>query len=177
MEMTNFFIIGGTIVVILMLWSIVGVRHLKNLKKNVDVHWENVDEKLRKRHDLIPNLIETFRSYNQNQEALIENLIKERLNAAKEYGVSAKKIEYEHDLSRSINEIFALGSQIADLAKDTNFLELKREFDEIEREMEAIAKNYNEVVRVYNGHMMIIFLRPITSIFHFKKLNIFEVEI
>ncbi len=172
----NISIVVGAVVFLCALWSVVAVRHLKSLKKQVDEQWELIDEELRKRQSILPNLIETVRVYLKDKEELLEKMIAARILAAKEYAAGIKKIEYEHDLSILIKEIFDLGKLNMELAKDTNFLELKTEIDEIGNDLEEEVKKYNEMVRYYNGHRNLAILRPIAAVYKFGMLNIFEVE-
>lgn len=172
----NISIVVGAVVFLCALWSVVAVRHLKSLKKQVDEQWELIDEELRKRQSILPNLIETVRVYLKDKEELLEKMIAARILAAKEYAAGIKKIEYEHDVSILIKEIFDLGKVNAALAKDTNFLELKTEIDEIGNDLEEEVKKYNEMVRYYNSHRNLAILRPIAAVYKFGMLNIFEVE-
>jgi LemA protein len=177
MELINILIIGSAVVLILILWVIVGVRHLKHLKVKIRDEWEVVDEGLRKRHDMLPNLIETVRVYSADQESLLQEMIDKRRKAALEYGANGKKIEYEHDLSKTIDKVIALGKSVQELLKDTNYLELRKEIDDLEINIEEKSKNYNSMVRSYNRHRKSIFLIPLAAIWGLKMENIFEVEI
>lgn len=162
--------------VLLVLWVVVAVRHLKGLKKEITEEWELVMDSLRKRQDLLPNLVETIRVYDKNQEAIIEQLIVERISAAKEYLPGAKKFEYEHALSGMIAKLIELGGTVLELGKDTNFLELKKEIFDISNNIHEKSGRYNEMVRYYNRHINLFLLRPIALVFHFEVLNIFEFE-
>lgn len=175
MELVNILIIVSAAVLILLLWIVVGVRHLRRLRKEIRGQWEILDEGLRKRHDLIPNLIETVRMYDKEQENLIERIIKERTEAEKEYYSGVNKIEYEYDLTSSINQLFELGEG-KELGRDTNFLELRKEIRDIEKNVEEKTKKYNEMVRYYNKQRGFVLLKPIAFVFGFKVENIFEFE-
>lgn len=176
MDIINILIIASAIILILLLWLVVGFRHLKHLKLAVKDQWEFVDEDLRKRQSLVPNLIETVRIYDQTREELIEKVIATRYKAAKEYNPGARKIEYEHDLSATINELVALGAGVAGLGSDTNFLELKKEIDDLEKNIEERTNKYNGMVRYYNTHRRILFLQPLAGLFRFGAEDIFEME-
>lgn len=177
MDLINILIIVSTVVLLLVLWIVVGVRHLQHLKIEIKDQWELLDESLRKRQDLLPNLIETARIYFQDREELIEKLVVDRHNAALEYFPGAKKIELEHELSMSINKIMDLAKQNAEFAKDTNFLELKTEIEDLENNIELKSRKYNEMVRYFNNHRDMFMLKPIAAIFGFGMMNIFEVEV
>lgn len=172
----NFLIILSSVVVLLVLWVVVGVRHLKSLRAEIGQEWELTMDSLRKRQDLLPNLVETIRVYDKNQEAIIEELIAERINAAKEYFPGAKKFEYEHTLSSVIGKLIDLGSGNSELGMDTNFLELKKEISDISANIQVKSRQYNEMVRYYNRHINLFLLRPIALVFHFEVLDIFEFE-
>ena len=158
------------------LWAIVAFRHLKQLKLAVLDQWELVDGDLRKRHDLLPNLIESVRIYSQAKEDLIEKIIEVRAKAAHEIANTVVKIELEHELSGLIKVALVLGKEFAELGRDTNFLELKTEIEDLAKNVELKVQKYNEMVRYYNGHRKLVFLLPIATIFNFKTLNIFEFE-
>lgn len=177
MNLINILIIVSAAAVIFLLWIIVGTRYLQNLRHGIREQWDFIDESLRKRHDLIPNLVETIRWYLQNQEELIGKFVVDRSLAAKEYFPGPKKIELEHELSMTINKAIDLGNMNKELASDTNFLELRTEIDDLEKNIEEKTKKYNEMARYYNRHREIILLLPLALIFRFKRENIFEVEV
>lgn len=176
MNNINILILASTIVFLLALWIVAGVRHLKYLKKEIVEQWELLDEQLRKRQSLLPNLIETVRIYVKNQEVLLETMISDRISAAKEYFAGAKKIELEHELSSVIKQVLDLGKVNAELGKDTNFLELRKEIYDIGKDLELKAEKYNGMVRYYNNHRNMMILRPLAGVLKFEAINIFEVE-
>lgn len=175
METINILIIAISVLALLLFVFIVNFQYLKHLKKDIAIYWEEIDEFLRKRQDLIPNLIETIRQYIEFSET--KNLIAARIKAAKEYFPGMEKIEYEHDLSGLINKAISLGKADAELNRDTNFLELKKEIEDIESVLEVKSKIYNEKVRAYNKNIDSILMRPVTSMGRFKRADIFEFEI
>lgn len=177
MEIVNILIVVSAVIIILILWAIVGLRHLKHLRREIHDQWEILDESLRKRHNLLPNLIETIRKFSPGQENLLQQMIQERIKAVKEYYPGAAKIEYEHDLSQTINKIIDLGRSNQELSKDTNFLELRKEIDDLEKNIVEKTNKYNEMTRYYNRHRKILLLKPISAVFGFKMENIFEVEV
>lgn len=177
MNSAHFLVVISAVVIIVLLWLVIGKKHLKHLQGVVRDEWEKVDERLRKRHNLVPNLVETVRWYDQNQDEMLGEMVAVRMKAAKEYGVSGAKLEYEHELSRVINKVIDFGAVLKDLSLDTNFLELRKEIDELEKEIEERVVKYNEIVREYNKEREKAWLSPICSIFGFKTENIFETEI
>lgn len=172
----NILIVIGSLLILAMLWAIVGVRHLRFLKENVNEHWELIDEKLRKRQGLIPNIIETVRMFTKEEEELVKKLMKERMLAAKEYLPTVNKIGFEYDLTLTINDIFNLGNKYEDLKMDTNFLELRKEIDDVENILEQRTTTYNEMIRQYNKNIDSFILKPLAKIFGYQPANIFVVE-
>ena len=176
MDLINTLVIVSAFVIIFLLWVAVGVRHLKRLHNEIVGQWELVDEGLRKRHDLLPNLIETVRRFTDKQEERIARTVAIRREAAFEKKPSAKKIELEHDLSLVINELVDLGSDLKDLKRDTNFLELRKNIDDLEQNIEDRTGKYNNMVRHYNKHRRLVLLRPLAAVWGFSRVNIFEIE-
>jgi len=176
MDLSGVLILISAAFFILLLWIVVGVRHLVTLKKEIRDKWEMVDEKLRKRQDIVPLLIETVRDYTDQQEGLIEDLIVARRLAAKEYNPGEQKIEYEYDLTTYINKMIDLEKNYDDLSKDTIFLGLKKQIDDLENSIEQSSREYNEFVRKYNSSRNFALLRPLAAVFNYKVEDIFEVE-
>ena len=126
MEIINVFVIASALLVILLLWFIVGSRHLKSKYNVIKNQWELSDEGLRKRQSLIPNMLETLRKYDKDQEKFIEEVILDRINAAKEYNIGAEKIEYEIILSSHINKVFGIAGTNENLLNKMYLLNLFR---------------------------------------------------
>lgn len=175
MDLVNILIIVGAVIFILALWVIVGVRHLKYLRLSAENQWEVVDAKIRKRHDLIPLFIESFRAHVSGQDVLIERLIAERSIASKEYVPSANKMVYEHDISATLGKIFDIAKTNSEVLKDTVFLEVKSEIVNVFDAAKNDLKRYNEIIRTYNVHRDFIVLKPISRIFGDGVLNIFDI--
>ncbi len=175
MDLVNIFIIVGAIVFILILWTIVGVRHFKQLQASVANQWEIIAAKIRKRHDLIPLFIESFRSNVAGQDALVEQLIAERSIASKEYTPSANKMVYEHDISATLEKIYEIAKINPEILKDTVFLEVKSEIIDIFQSAVNDTKKYNDIIREYNRNRDSLWLKPISRIFGFGILNIFDI--
>ena len=179
---TTYIVIIVAFLFLIFLWIAVAVRHLKLLKKNLDISWEFVDEKIRKRHDSLPILIETVRSKfgsraNDPQlSGLIEKLTKARDEARRIYFASGEKTEKEYDLSKLICEIIKSGKENEIVSKDTYFLELKKGFGDLSSDIENRSKDYNEVVRKFNKHKKIFLLMPLALVLRLKQALIFEFE-
>ncbi len=175
MDLVNIFIITGSVIFILALWVIVGVRHLNGLKMHIENQWENVELKIRKRQDLIPLLVESFRAHAKGHEVLIEQLIAERAIASKESTPSANRIAYEHDISATLEKLFDIANENPEVLKDTVFLEAKSEITSIFDDANNEVKKYNYIIREYNLHRDFLVLKPISRVFGYDVLNIFNI--
>lgn len=165
------------VVVFLGIWAVVAFRSLKEMQVRVDQEWDSLVTSLRKRQDILPNLIETVRQYSNQQEALLQQLIDLRAKAARLRKLNEEKVSVELELSKIINRVIDLGRMMRELSMDTNFLELRKEIGDLEKNIEQHSRQYNEIVRKYNSEKEKGGLKLWTKIFGFKKLQIFEVEI
>ncbi|MBI4234674.1 LemA family protein [Candidatus Peregrinibacteria bacterium] len=177
MDLTNALLIGSLILVVALFWIIVGIRHLKTLTHETVLKWQLLDKDLRKRQDLVPILIEVVRKYITNKEELIEKVIAMRMKACKEYNVSLKKIEFEHDLTAAINWLFDLKKESVELKQDVYFQELKREMDHLEKRIAGGTEEYNKIVRFHNKHRKSFILLPLAALMKYKPVDIFEFEL
>jgi len=176
MFLENLAVIIGAVVVLIFLWIIVGIRHFRYLQQELKEQWELIDEVLRKRYDLVPNLIETTRKFVNSEEGLIERVIQDRQKVAKEYSKGADRIVLEHTFTHDINDLINLGLKSPELTADTNYLELRKEIDDLEQNIENKTDRYNDMVRYYNRHREMAILKPIALIWRFKLETIFEIE-
>ncbi|MBD3330683.1 hypothetical protein GF354_04100 [Candidatus Peregrinibacteria bacterium] len=176
MDITNILLVISAILFLIVIWSTTGIRHFYHLGNLIDKQWNRVNNNLRKRHDLIPNLIETMRNYKSDSEDISKSLIKARIKAIKDYCPCMNKVIYEHEISTLINKIVFLSIVVPSLRKDTNFMELRTEIDGIENKINMETNKYNELIRKYNRHRNKWYLKPISYVFGFDLEKIFEFE-
>jgi len=172
----NLLVIVSAIIIILLLWLIVAMRHFRYLTREIKSQWKMIDQALRKRYDLVPNFIETVKKWTNAEDGLIERTIKDRQVTVKEYSNGADRMMAENYLSKDINDLINLGEKYPDLLADTNYLELRKEIDDLEQNMIDKNNRYNEMVISYNKQRKSVFMKPIALIFGFKRTNIFDVE-
>ena len=165
----SIFIIGT----ILSIWFFVGIRHFKALQNEILLKWKLLDIKIKMRHNIIPNLVETIRKYTLTED--YDSILTSREKAMREYFPSGKKFEYEYDLTVEIERILDYGDNHESIQFSTNFLELRKEFKDLISEMEILSNEYNKKVRNYNKSLKIILLRPVAFLFRFKFVNIFDI--
>jgi LemA protein len=143
--MTPIYIAVGILLVVLF-WAVGIVNRLTRLKNLVRESWAQVDVQLKRRYDLIPNLVETCRAYATHERDTLERVVQAR-NAALQAGGQASE---ENDLVRSVNGLLARAEAYPELRSNTNFLELQRELANTEDRIAAARRFYNANVSEYN---------------------------
>jgi LemA protein len=152
---------------------------LIRLKNRVDEAWSDIDVQLKRRHDLIPNLVETVKGYASHERETFERVTEARTQAmtAQESGADAKsQAEAENMLSSTLKSIFALAENYPDLKANTNFLELQRELSDTENKIQASRRFYNANVRDFNIKLQIFPTNIIGNMLGFKDRDYFEIE-
>ncbi len=143
---------------------------LKNLCDNA---WSDVDVQLKRRYDLIPNLISTVKGYASHEREVLENVTKARAEAttAKTPGEQSKA---ENMLTGALRQLFAVAENYPELKANTNFLDLQNNLSQIEGDIQNARRYYNAVVRDNNIKVESFPSNIIASIFSFKKREFFE---
>jgi len=170
--MTGYIIIG--IVAILVLWVIAAYNGLVKFRNMVREAFSTMDVYMKKRYDLIPNLVETVKGYAKHESATLENVIKARNSAASATTVEGK-IEGENALAGTLKSLFALSEAYPDLKANTSFMDLQRQLQSIEGDIANSRKYYNAVVRDYNIKIESFPSNIVASLFGFKQEPMFEI--
>ncbi|MCM4166369.1 Protein LemA [Arenibacter antarcticus] len=147
---------------------------LRNLVKDA---WSNIDVALKRRYDLIPNLVETVKGYATHEKSALEAVINARNAAlAVPSGDINSQIKAEQQLQKSLGGIFALGEAYPELKANVNFLDLQQKLNHIEENLERARRYYNGTVRENNtyGESMPGIL--VASLFKYQKYDYYEVE-
>ena len=160
---------------ILILWAIVIFNSFVRLKHRVNEAWSDIDVQLKRRHNLIPNLIETVKGYAKHEKGLFEKVTQARTNAVSAKGVEEKG-KAENMLSNTLKTLFAVAENYPDLKANANFLELQRELSDTENKIQAARRFYNGNVRDLNIKAERFPSRIIAGMFRFKKREFFEIE-
>lgn len=163
------------IVIILICWAI-GVRNnFVRMKNTYEEAFATIDVYLKKRYDLIPNLVETVKGYAKHESETLENVIAARNNAASA-NTTAEKIEADANLTNAIKSINIVAERYPDLKANTNFLELSRQLQNIESQLSEQRKYYNAVVKKYNTEKDIFPKSIIAGMMHLEKTPYFELD-
>jgi len=138
--------------------------------------WANIDTELRRRYDLIPNLVETVKGYAAHERALFEKITADRAAAAAANGPPATQAEAETPLVRGVRQLLAVAENYPDLKANENFLDLQRRLTETEDRLQAARRFYNGNVRDYNRRVQSFPSNLIAGMFNFENAQFFEVE-
>lgn len=163
------------IVVILLLSVLLTYNGLVRLDNKVKEAFSTMDVYLKKRWDLIPNLVETVKGYTKHEADTLESIVKLR-NSAYDSMSSEEKLKTNKELSTGINKIMALAESYPDLKASDNFKDLSNQLSKVEDDIANARKYYNGTVRAFNDKVMVFPSNIIASIFGFKAKQMFEVE-
>lgn len=165
-------------IVVLALWAIGMFNGLVVLKNRVDESSSDIDVQLKRRHDLIPNLISTVQGYAAHERELFEKVTAARAQAvsAGEGSDLGKKAEAENVLTHALRSVFAVAENYPDLKANQNFLALQEELSDTENKIMSARRFYNTNVRDYNIRREIFPVSIFARMFNFTKRNLFELE-
>lgn len=168
-----------------MLWIIVGVlvvavlgliamyNGLVRLNVRVDEAWSDIDVQLKRRYDLIPNLVNTVKGYATHERELFEKVTAAR-TAAMGAGTTAEKAQAEDTLSGTLKSLFAVAESYPDLKANQNFLELQRELSDTENKIQAARRFYNANVMEFNTKVQVFPTNVFAGMLNFSKREFFE---
>jgi len=171
--MIGYIILG--IVVILIIYFIAQYNSLVKLKNQAEAAWSDIDVQLKRRYDLIPNLVETVKGYAAHEKETLERVIKARNMAISATNLQ-EKAEAENMLTGALKTIFALSENYPDLKANQNFLQLQNTLNEIEDNIQNARRYYNAVVRDLNTKIESFPSNIIAKMFNFSKKEYFEIE-
>jgi LemA protein len=138
--------------------------------------WRQIDVELHRRHDLIPNLVETVKGYASHERGVFEAVTEARAAAASPGATPAIQAQQEGVLGQALGRLFAVAEAYPDLKASTNFLELQRQLTETEDRIAAGRRFYNANVRALNTRVESFPSNIVASTFNFKQAEYFEVE-
>jgi len=166
------------VVVIILLWVIGiynGLVQLRNVVKNA---WAQIDVQLKRRHDLIPNLVETVKGYMQHERGTFEAVTKARNMAsqARESGNVGDTAAAEGELTRALGRLFAVVENYPELKANQNFLALQEELTSTENKISFARQFYNDSVMQFNNKTQMFPSNIIAGMFHFKAAEMFELK-
>ena len=172
------------VLIVVALIVIVGVylwatyNSLVALNVRVDEAWSDITVQLKRRADLLPNLIETVKGYAQQEKDVLTQVTQARANAlqAAQSGDVTQRIEAENQLSRAIMNLQAVAEAYPQLQANQNFLDLQAQLKALEEKIAYARQFYNDVVQKYNTKIEVVPTNIIAGLFHFEQAAYFQVD-
>jgi LemA protein len=161
------------IVVVVGLFFWLGYNGLVKRRNQVDNAWSQIDVQLKRRHDLIPNLVETVKGYASHERQTLEAVTAARSNAINAQGAQAQA-QAENVLTGALKSLFAVSEAYPDLKANQNFLNLQEELTSSEDRIAYARQFYNDSVLTYNTKIQQFPTVLIAGMFHFGKRDFFD---
>jgi len=163
------------IAVVLVLWAVISYNRFIRLINQAKEAWADIDVQLKRRYDLIPNLVNTVKGYAAHESSVFENVTKARTQAM-QAGNIGDKAKAENALSETLKSLFAVAEAYPDLKANQNFMELQRELSDTENKVQAARRFYNTNVRDLNISVESFPSNIIANYFKFQKMLFFELS-
>ena len=163
------------VVALILLWFIGVYNSLVGFRNKVRNQFSQIDVQLKKRFDLIPNLVETVKGYAKHESETLEAVMKARSSYASAT-TDSEKVEANNELTRCVSRLFAVAESYPDLKANQNFLDLQQQLKEIEDKIGYARQFYNDSVLMYNNKVEMFPSNLVASIFGFKKETFFEAD-
>ncbi|MFA6307215.1 MAG: LemA family protein [Patescibacteria group bacterium] len=173
--MNNILIVILVVIVLLILWLINVYNSLIKLKNRVKEAWSDIDVQLKRRYDLIPNLMETVKGYMKHEEGVLVKVTEARTSAMNAKGIEEKG-KAENMLSETLKSLFAVAENYPDLKASQNFLQLQDEISDTENKIQASRRFYNGQVRDFNTKIEVFPNNLIAGMLKFKAWDFFAIE-
>lgn len=165
----------GIIAAILIVWAVVVFNSLIKWRNRVREAWSDIDVQLKRRYDLIPNLVEAVKGYMAHEKEVFEKVTEAR-SWALGAGSKDEKAKAENVLSGTLKTLFAVSENYPELKANTNFLDLQRELTDTENKIQAARRFYNGVVMSYNTKIQSFPANILATVFVFRKEDFFGIE-
>lgn len=166
-------IIGGAIILV---WLIFTYNKLIKLRVRVREAWSDIEVQLKRRYNLIPNLVESVKGYMGHEKEVLENVTKARANAIENKGNPEEQGKSENMLSGALKTLFAVSENYPELKANQGFLDLQNELTDTEDKIQAARRFYNGNVREMNTKVQLFPVNLVAGMLGFKKEKFFEVE-
>lgn len=162
---------GGLILFVIGIYN-----RLVRLRQNVQESWSAIDTELRRRYDLIPNLVETVKGYAGHERETLESVIQARNAAVTNTGTPEEQAQSENILTGALRQVFALSEAYPDLKANQNFMQLQDQLNQTENQLAQARRFYNANVREMNTAVEMFPSSLIAGSFGFTKAEYFEID-
>ncbi len=173
--MTVFWVIAAA-AVLLLLWVAVLYNGLVRVRNACDESWSDIDTELRRRYDLIPNLVETVKGYAAHEREVLDRVVQARQAALANHGSPNAQARDENALVDSMKRLFAVAEGYPTLKADRHYLELMRELSNTEDRIARARRFYNANVRDLSNRIEVFPSNLVAGLFGFQKREYFDIE-
>ncbi len=173
--MSTSFIIVLAIIAVLIIWFVALYNGFIKRINRAKEAWADIDVQMKRRYDLIPNLIETVKGYASHEKTVFEEVTKARTSAMGATG-TAGKAQAENMLAGTLKSLFAVAEAYPDLKANQNFLQLQAELTDTEDKIQSARRFYNGNVRDLNIAIQQVPGKLVAGMFHIKAMNLFELD-
>lgn len=156
-------------------WAVLSYNGFISLIQRAKEAWADIDVQLKRRYDLIPNLVNTVKGYATHESGVFEKVTEAR-SKAMQAGTPAEKGEAENMLAGTLKSLFAISEAYPDLKANQNFLALQTELSDTENKIQAARRFYNGNVRDLNTSVAMFPGNIVAGMFHFGKMEFFQLE-
>jgi LemA protein len=163
------------VVVLLLLYLVLTYNRLVRLRNRAQNAWAQVDVQLRRRYDLIPNLVETVKGYASHERGTFEEVTRARTAAQQAQGV-AEQAQAENALTAAIGRLFAVAEAYHELRATENFQQLQGQLEDTEQKIAVSRQIYNDTVLTYNNATQTVPTNIVAGLFNFSPRDFFEIE-
>jgi LemA protein len=169
-------LIAAGVLVVLIIIGVGIYNKLVRQRVQVENAWSQIDVQLKRRHDLIPNLVETVKGYASHEKETLENVTKARQQAVDASGIE-EQAQAENLLTGALRQLFALTENYPDLKANTNFMQLQEELTSTENKIAYARQHFNDTVSRYNTSVQQFPGNIFAGMFGFEDKAFFEVEV
>ncbi|MCH2160465.1 MAG: LemA family protein [Phycisphaerales bacterium] len=178
--LANGILIGGSvaaaIALLLLIWVVANYNRFVSVRQHLKESWADVDVELKRRYNLIPNLVNTVKGYAAHEKAVFEEVTAARTQAMGNEGRPDRQSADEQRLARGVNRLMAVAEQYPDLKASENFVALQEELTDTEDRIAASRRFYNGNVREMNQLCRTFPSSILASIFGFEEQGFFEID-
>lgn len=161
------------IVVLIILWFFATYNSLIQLRNKKDDQWAQIEVQLKRRADLIPNVVETVKGYAKHEKSTLEDVIKAR-NTYVTATTPEEEMKAAGEVTQALNKLFALSESYPELKANENFISLQNDLKDTEDKISYARQFYNDSVLTYNNKVEMIPSNIVAKIANFKKAEFFE---
>lgn len=162
-------------VVVFIAWVISIYNGLVQLRVRSDNAWSDIDVQLKRRYDVIPNIVATVEGYAKHERTTLQSVIEARTKAMSSTGI-ADKSQTENSLTNTLRSLFAVAEKYPDLKANENFLRLQTSLIDMEETIQAARRYYNAVVRDLNTMTQMFPASLVAGAFHFRNREFFQLS-